>query len=98
MKEKKVEHVVDSATETKETKLKTEVVEEKPKRTRKTRKKLKKEDLYLQVNGMQYDIGKYIGKIKETHPDMKELQVYVKPEDHMVYYVADNVHGKIHLE
>ena len=47
---------------------------------------------------MQYDIGKYIEKIKETHPDMKELQVYVKPEDQMVYYVADNVHGKIPLE
>lgn len=98
MKEKKVEHVVDSTTETKETKLKTEVVEEKPKKTRKTRKKLKKEELYLQVNGMQYDVGKYIEKIKEIHPDMKELQVYVKPEDQMVYYVADNVHGKIPLE
>ena len=73
-----------------------ETLETKPKRKRK--KKLKKDDLYLQINGMQYDIGKYVRQIKEENPDIRELSVYVKPEDGMIYYVADDVHGKIILE
>lgn len=97
MKEKKVEKIMTDEKKQQKTEMKENIVEEKPKRTRKTRKKLKKEELYLQVNGMQYDIGKYIEKIKEIHPDMKELQIYVKPEDQMVYYVADNIHGKIEM-
>ena len=97
MKEKKVEKIMTDEKKQQKTEMKENIVEEKNKRTRKTRKKLKKEELYLQVNGMQYDIGKYIEKIKEIHPDMKELQIYVKPEDQMVYYVADNVHGKIEM-
>ena len=70
--------------------------ETKPKRKRK--KKLKKDDLFLQINGMQYDIGKYVRKIKEENPNISELSVYVKPEDNMIYYVADNVHGKIMMD
>lgn len=75
---------------------KTILEETKPKRKRK--KKLKKDDLFLQINGMQYDIGKYVRKIKEENPDISELSVYVKPEDGMIYYVADNVHGKIMMD
>ena len=97
MKEKKVEKIMTDEKKQQKTEMKENIVEEKTKRTRKTRKKFKKEELYLQVNGMQYDIGKYIEKIKEIHPDIKELQIYVKPEDQMVYYVADNIHGKIEM-
>ena len=73
-----------------------ETFETKPKRKRK--KKLKKDNLYLQVNGMQYDIGKYVRQIKEENPNICELSVYIKPEDGMIYYVADDIHGKIILE
>ena len=76
--------------------IETEVRKEK--KVRKTKKKLKKEEVYLQVNGMQYDIKKYVDKIKEKHPDISELSIYIKPEDNMVYYVADYIHDKIEIK
>ena len=81
---------------TEATTVETEVKKEK--KIRKTKKKLKKEELYLQVNGMQYDIKKYVDKIKEKQPDITELSIYIKPEDQMVYYVADHIHDKIEME
>ena len=67
--------------------IETEVRKEK--KVRKTKKKLKKEEVYLQVNGMQYDIKKYVDKIKEKHPDISELSIYIKPEESAAYYVVN---------
>lgn len=102
MKEKKLEEIketIETAIEETKEKKKEEksVVVDKPKRVRKTKKKLKKEELYLQINGMQYDVKKYVDKIKEKHPDISELSIYIKPEDNMVYYVADHIHDKIEM-
>lgn len=102
MKEKKLEEIketIETAIEETKEKKKEEksVVVDKPKRVRKTKKKLKKEEVYLQINGMQYDVKKYVDKIKEKHPDISELSIYIKPEDNMVYYVADHIHDKIEM-
>ena len=103
MKEKKLEEIKETVEtaieETKEKKREEKsVVVDKPKRVRKTKKKLKKEEVYLQINGMQYDVKKYVDKIKEKHPDISELSIYIKPEDNMVYYVADYIHDKIEIK
>ena len=102
MKEKKLEEIKETVEtaieETKEKKREEKsVVVDKLKRVRKTKKKLKKEEVYLQINGMQYDVKKYVDKIKEKHPDISELSIYIKPEDNMVYYVADHIHDKIEM-
>ena len=102
MKEKKLEEIketIETAIEETKEKKKEEksVVVDKSKRVRKTKKKLKKEEVYLQINGMQYDVKKYVDKIKEKHPDITELSIYIKPEDNMVYYVSDHIHDKIEM-
>lgn len=74
-----------------------EASKEVKKHVRKRKKKLREEAVYLQVNGMQYDVGEYVRKIKETHPDISELHIYIKPEDHKVYYVADDVHDYMEM-
>jgi len=69
--------------------------EEIPKKKRK--KRLKKNELYLEIGDTQFDLRKVEEEIREKHPNATELQIYVKPEDCMIYYVVDGIEEKIEM-
>lgn len=75
------------------------------KKTTAARKPVKKEvkhELYFQYNGNQIDEETLINRVKadlaDQNIEVKELKVYLKPEDNACYYVANgNVAGKVDL-
>lgn len=66
-------------------------------KVRKTKKKLKKEELYLQVNGMQYDIKKYVNKIKEKQHDITNYQFILTRRSNGLL-CCRSIHDKLEME
>lgn len=61
--------------------------------------KAPKTTVYVEYQGRQADVDKLVAAVKAQVGAVKDLQLYVKPEDSAVYYVAngDAVHGKINF-
>lgn len=59
--------------------------------------KAPKTAVYVEYYGQQVDLDKLVASVKAQVGSAKDLQIYVKPEDHAVYYVAngDTIHGKV---
>lgn len=75
--------------------------EVKPARKQTSKKTVKKE-LFFQYNGQQVDEETLVARItedaKSQNVDIKDLKMYLKPEDNACYYVANgNVAGKVDL-
>ena len=54
-----------------------------------------KTGVYLEFDGKQYDFERIVDKARKDAKnnggkDMKDLKIYVKPEDGKAYYTADN--------
>ena len=93
--DKKIEKKVDTTNIEK----KKETTSEKKSKTstaKKPRKKRerKKEELYLQIFGSEYDLRKILEEIREETKSATDLKIYLKPEEKMIYYVADGVKGE----
>lgn len=79
------------------------VVEETPKkRSRKTtaaEKKASEENVVIQFMGAAVTASELVAKAKADcgADSPKTVDVYVKPEENMVYYVVDGVTGKFNL-
>ena len=92
-KEVKVEEV-------KVEKVEKEAAEKKPVAKKATKKKATKEAVVkveLQFAGASYDVVNLMTKVKEMHKDAKEIAMYVKPEEKMVYFVVDGEAGKMEM-
>lgn len=86
---------------------KAEKTETKKPATRRTTKKAEtKTELYLQYAGKEYSDKEIFQKVKETWTkvlknkvgDMKEVKIYLKPEENAAYYVINgDVSGKVEL-
>ena len=63
-------------------------------RKKRERKKERKEEIYLQSFGEEYDLRKILEEIREETKSATDLKIYLKPEERMVYYVADGVKGE----
>lgn len=61
--------------------------------------KAPKTTVYVEYQGRQADVDKLVAAVKAQVGAVKDLQLYVKPEDSAVYYVAngDTVHGKVNF-
>lgn len=59
--------------------------------------KAPKTTVYVEYYGRQVDLDKLVATVKAQVGSAKDLQLYVKPEDSAVYYVADGdtIHGKV---
>lgn len=59
--------------------------------------KAPKTTVYVEYYGRQVDLDKLVATVKAQVGSAKDLQLYVKPEDNAVYYVADGdtIHGKV---
>lgn len=74
---------------------------EKPARARKPRKanakKEKKETVYIQCAGEEFEITAVLEKVRAATKSIRavrEVSVYVKPEEHRAYYVARKTRGE----
>ncbi len=61
--------------------------------------KAPKTTVFVEYQGRQADVDKLVAAVKAQVGAVKDLQLYVKPEDSAVYYVAngDTVHGKVNF-
>ena len=67
----------------------TPVVEEAPKKKRTTRKKVT-ETVYVQFAGSEYEVASIVARVKEVYgAEVKDIKVYIKPEENMAYYVIN---------
>ena len=91
------------ATKAKAEKTEKEVVEKKT--TKRTTKKAVKTTFVVQAAGKEVSMEDAIAKVKEAwvaegnkEAELKEIAVYVKPEDKAIYYVVNgDVTGKVEL-
>ena len=97
----KVEKKATAKKATKAEKTEKEVVEKKT--TKRTTKKAVKTTFVVQAAGKEVSMEDAIAKVKEAwvaegnkETDLKEIAVYVKPEDKAIYYVVNgDVTGKV---
>lgn len=97
----KVEKKATAKKATKAEKTEKEVVEKKT--TKRTTKKAVKTTFVVQAAGKEISMEDAIAKVKEAwvaegnkEADLKEIAVYVKPEDKAIYYVVNgDVTGKV---
>lgn len=97
----KVEKKATAKKATKAEKTEKEVVEKKT--TKRTTKKAVKTTFVVQAAGKEVSMEDAIAKVKEAwvaegnkEADLKEIAVYVKPEDKAIYYVVNgDVTGKV---
>ena len=97
----KVEKKATAKKATKVEKTEKEVVEKKT--TKRTTKKAVKTTFVVQAAGKEVSMEDAIAKVKEAwvaegnkEADLKEIAVYVKPEDKAIYYVVNgDVTGKV---
>ena len=90
----------------KETAKKEEVKKEEVKKetTKKTTKKAVEPAVVVQFGGQEVDMATVIENAKKAFEaegnkvsSIKEIQIYVKPEEYAAYYVINGVSGKINL-
>ena len=97
----KVEKKATAKKATKAEKTEKEVVEKKT--TKRTTKKAVKTTFVVQAAGKEVSMEDAIAKVKEAwvaegnkEAELKEIAVYVKPEDKAIYYVVNgDVTGKV---
>ena len=97
----KVEKKATAKKATKAEKTEKEVVEKKT--TKRTTKKAVKTTFVVQAAGKEVSMEDAIAKVKEAwvaegnkETELKEIAVYVKPEDKAIYYVVNgDVTGKV---
>ena len=97
----KVEKKATAKKATKAEKTEKEVVEKKT--TKRTTKKAVKTTFVVQAAGKEVSMEDAIAKVKEAwvaegnkEAELKEIAVYVKPEDKAIYYVVNgDVPGKV---
>ena len=97
----KVEKKATAKKATKVEKTEKEVVEKKT--TKRTTKKAVKTTFVVQAAGKEVSMEDAIAKVKEAwvaegnkEAELKEIAVYVKPEDNAIYYVVNgDVTGKV---
>ncbi len=83
---------------TKKAEESTEKVAEKKPAAKRSTKKAVKTTFVVQASGKEFSTDELIAKVKEAwfaegnkEADLKEIAVYVKPEEAAVYYVINNV-------
>ena len=98
----KVEKKAAKATKAKAEKEEKEVAEKKP-AAKRTTKKAVKTTFVVQAAGKEVSMVEAVERVKEAwvaagnvEKDLKEIAVYVKPEDNAIYYVVNgDVTGKV---
>ena len=78
----------------------TQTVKEKKSAAKKERPKKKpavKVTQTLEYENQSYNLDDISKKLKDAHPNAEHIDIYVKPEDQMVYYVIDGQTGGMPL-
>lgn len=101
---KEVKAVAPVKPETKKTTAKTTTKKAPAKTTKAVKEAVKKEEIFLQFGGLEFSDNDLVEKVKADYiastgkKIFKNVKLYVKPEEMMVYYVVNEKYlGKVSL-